>query len=318
MAATSSSRTRRQRGDGTDDLVRRYLDEVGTHALLTAADEVRLAEDIEAGRLAREELDSGVKVTPARRRTLLTAVRAGDRARQEFIECNLRLVVSIAKRYQTAGLGLLDLVQEGNLGLMRAVDKFDQRKGFKFSTYATWWIRQAITRALADKSRTIRLPVHVVETRAQLNRAAIDLGRQLNREPTHEELAEATGIPVDKVIEANSAVSNTTSLSSPIDDDNDRELSEVVADPNAAEPFIEASVALQKEAVARVLGTLADRERQVLELRFGLAGDEPCTLEDVGARFDLTRERIRQIEAKALAKLRHPCSPSGARDLVIN
>jgi RNA polymerase sigma factor (sigma-70 family) len=302
-------------GSGSDDLVRRYLDEAGRHELLTAADEVALAQAIEAGHGAQERLDAETLDSDERRR-LGEVVAVGADARRRFIQSNLRLVVSIAKRYQCPDLDLLDLVQEGNLGLMRAVDKFDWRKGFKFSTYATWWIRQAITRALADKGRTIRLPVHVVETRAALGRAAAELSRRHEREPSTEELAEATGIPIDKVREALEAVAASVSLSAPLDDDGDRDLDEVVADPEAASPFEAAAERLQRRDLAKVLSTLNERERSVLAMRFGLTGEEPRTLEDVGEAFHLTRERIRQIEAKALAKLRHPCSPAGARTLI--
>jgi len=298
---------------GGDDAIRRYLQEVGAHALLTAADEVELGEAIAAGRAAAARLP---RSRGEERRRLQALVAAGDDARERFIAANLRLVVSIAKRYQSSGMALLDLVQEGNLGLMRAVDKFDHHRGFKFSTYATWWIRQAITRAIADKGRTIRVPAHVGDALASLNRARVELERSLGREPTVDELAHATGMRRERVEEYGQAVHDVVSLSAPIADDGG-ELADLIADDGAELPFEATATRLEHEALAHVLSLLSERERTVLALRFGLSGGMPRTLEDVGREFSLTRERIRQIEAKALTKLRHPCAPPQLRQLAL-
>jgi RNA polymerase primary sigma factor len=276
--------------------MRQYLKEIGGYDLLTAADEVALAKQIEAGRLADVELAASRHTLDESRRSELEDVSLeGHAAKQRFIQSNLRLVVSIAKRYQPAGLPLLDLIQEGNLGLMRAVDKFDHRRGFKFSTYATWWIRQAVSRAIADKSRTIRVPVH--------------LGRTLGREPTVEELAAETGLTPERVRDAQRVAPDPVSLFEQVGDDS-AELADFLEDPNAQASFDAAVIAMEREELRAVLATLSEREQRVLELRFGLVGDRPRTLEEVGKEFQLTRERIRQIEAKALAKLRRPAAPS--------
>ncbi|MBV9410567.1 MAG: sigma-70 family RNA polymerase sigma factor [Acidimicrobiia bacterium] len=289
--------------DLVEDLVRQYLKEIGEYELLTAADEVELAKAIEAGLQAAGELEGSASLTPAQRRRLEVQASAGRQAKQRFIQSNLRLVVSIAKRYQSSGLPLLDLVQEGNLGLIRAVEKFEYRKGFKFSTYATWWIRQAISRAIADKSRTIRVPVHMVETVAQVSRAATRLSRTLGREPTVDEIATESGLAPDPV-----------SLFEHVGDDN-AELVDFLEDRNAETPFEAAATVMQQHELWTVLSSLSDREQRVLELRFGLVGERPRTLEEVGQEFQVTRERIRQIEAKALSKLRHPSTPAGLRAL---
>jgi RNA polymerase primary sigma factor len=296
---------------GPDDLVGRYLTEIGQYPLLTAAEEVDLAQKIEDGRLAQLRLDAG-DVAPALRPALRREVREAGKAKQRFIQSNLRLVVSIAKRYQSTGLPLLDLIQEGNLGLIRAVEKFDHRKGFKFSTYATWWIRQAIGRGVADKGRTIRLPSHVVDTLTTLSKASGTLLKELGREPTAAELSELTGMPVDRVETALTATADVISLSAGVGDDA-TEFGDLLPDDRAEVPFDVAAASLEKIALRKLLFTLSDREREVLELRFGLVGDRPLTLDEVGKHFQLTRERIRQIEAKALTKLRHPCAPGGAR-----
>ncbi|HEV3401968.1 MAG TPA: sigma-70 family RNA polymerase sigma factor [Acidimicrobiales bacterium] len=291
------------------DLMRQYLKEIGGYELLTASDEVNLAKLIEEGRRADAELAAdGRTMDPARREELSDRSLEGHAAKQRFIQSNLRLVVSIAKRYQPCGLPLLDLVQEGNLGLMRAVEKFDHRRGFKFSTYATWWIRQAVSRAIADKSRTIRVPVHMVETVAQVSRATARLGRMLGREPTAEELSAETGLTPDRVREAQRVAPDPVSLFEQVGDDN-AELADFLEDPSAQASFDAAVVAMEREELRAVLATLSEREQRVLELRFGLVGDRPRTLEEVGQEFNLTRERIRQIEAKALSKLRHPATP---------
>ena len=299
-------RNRSKESESTVDLTRRYLSELGSFPLLTAEQEVDLAQAIEAGRLAEIELSS---TTPSRahKAVLLGRIDAADAARRTFIQSNLRLVVSIAKRYQGTGMTLLDLIQEGNLGLMRAVEKFDHRKGFKFSTYATWWIRQSIGRGIADKARTIRLPSHLVDTMAVLSKASATLLKTLEREPTPEELAEATGMRLDRVEVALHAAPDLVSLSVSIGED-DAELGDLLADDNAEAPFEAAALSLAKDDLQDLLDYLNPREREILSLRFGLAGDQPLTLDEVGRRFNVTRERIRQIEAKALTKLRHPCS----------
>ena len=300
----------------TEDLVRRYLGELGSYPLLTAADELRLGTAIERGREALLELDAlRPSVGAARRAALERTVAEASDARQRFIQSNLRLVVSIAKRYRSAGLPLLDLIQEGNLGLMRAVEKFDPHRGFKFSTYATWWIRQAIGRAIADKSRTIRVPAHVTEALAALERSSVRLSRSLGRDPTFEELEGDTGIPAARIADLRDIIPELVSLSAPLGEGGG-ELADVVCDDQADAPDEVTAAAIEREALRDLLGQLSERERRVLELRFGLQDGNPLTLEDVGREFELTRERIRQIEAKALTKLRHPCTPARLRHLV--
>ena len=299
-------RNRSQQSESTVDLTRRYLSELGSYPLLTAEQEVELAQAIETGRLAEIELGS-TEPTRSRRVALERQLAEAETARRTFIQSNLRLVVSIAKRYQGTGMTLLDLIQEGNLGLMRAVEKFDHRKGFKFSTYATWWIRQSIGRGIADKGRTIRLPSHLVDTMAVLSKASATMLKQLGREPTPAELAEETGMTVERVEVALHAAPDLVSLSVSIGDD-DAELGDLVADDNAEAPFEAAARSLARDDLQDLLDYLNPREREILSLRFGLAGDQPLTLDEVGRRFNVTRERIRQIEAKALTKLRHPCS----------
>jgi RNA polymerase sigma factor (sigma-70 family) len=310
-----------RRGDRDDeDLVRLYLSDIGQHALLTKDDEARLARAIEDGNVARIALDraerSGRRLTPRERRELRGAVRRGDDATQQFIQANLRLVVSIAKRYQASGLPLLDLVQEGNLGLMHAVEKFDWRKGFKFSTYATWWIRQAITRGIANTGRTIRLPVHAGDLLTQLQRTRGRMEIELGRPPTVAEMCEELAVDEERVTETLRYSSDPLSLSDPLSEDGDAELGDLVEDTGAASPVEEAAAALLAAEVERLLCNLDTREREILALRFGLDRGEPRTLEEVGVHFSLTRERIRQIEARAMSKLRHPSSDSGARDLL--
>ncbi len=297
---------------GPDDLVGRYLADIGQYPLLTAAEEIELAQAIEDGREAELRLAEELDLKPAVRASLRRQVRAAAAAKQRFIQSNLRLVVSIAKRYQSTGLPLLDLIQEGNLGLIRAVEKFDHHKGFKFSTYATWWIRQAIGRGIADKGRTIRLPSHVVDTLSTLAKASGTLLKELGREPTAAELSELTGMPVDRVETAMQATADVISLSVGIGEDA-TEFGDLLPDDKAEVPFDVAAANLEKVELRNLLLTLSDREREVLELRFGLVGERPLTLDEVGRHFELTRERIRQIEAKALTKLRHPCSPAQRR-----
>jgi RNA polymerase sigma factor (sigma-70 family) len=287
-----------------EDLVRLYLTDIGQYPLLTKDDEVRLAQAIEGGVAARAEVEATKTLTVARKRELKRAIKQGDDAERTFVQSNLRLVVSIAKKYQASGLPLLDLIQEGNLGLMHAVEKFDWRKGFKFSTYATWWIRQAITRGIANTGRTIRLPVHAGDTLARLQKARARLELKLGRPATLAELSAEVEMPEDKVTEALRFAAEPLSLSEPLREDGD------------AEPFEVAATALLPEEISRLLSPLDEREREILKLRFGLDRGEPRTLEEVGEHFNLTRERIRQIEARAMSKLRHPSSDTGARDLL--
>ena len=300
-----------------EDLVRRYLSDIGQYPLLTKDDEVQLAKDIERGARAQKELSSKTKeITPQRRQELLRDVRQGKTAQRYFVQSNLRLVVSIAKKYQASGLPLHDLIQEGNLGLMHAVEKFDWRKGFKFSTYATWWIRQAITRGIANTGRTIRLPVHAGDTLSRVQKAQARLEITLGRPPSLAQLAQEVEIEESKLLEALKFRSEPLSLSEPLREDGDAELGDVVEDRAAESPFEMAATSLLPVEIARLLAPLDDREREILKLRFGLDRGEPRTLEEVGEHFNLTRERIRQIEARAMSKLRHPSSDTGARDLL--
>jgi RNA polymerase sigma factor (sigma-70 family) len=302
--------------DPEADLVRLYLNDIGKHALLTKDDEARLAQAIETGRDARAEMCSGKTLTVARKRELRTHTRAAGDATAIFVKANLRLVVSIAKKYQATELPLLDLVQEGNLGLMHAVEKFDWRKGFKFSTYATWWIRQAITRGIANTGRTVRLPVHAGDL---LNRVTIARGRlegQLGRRPTVPELAVDLELEEEKVIVILRYAATPLSLSEPLREDGNAELGDMVEDRSAISPFDAAAASLLVGEVNKMLTDLDEREREVLRLRFGLDRGEPRTLDEVGEHFSLTRERIRQIETRALSKLRHPSTDRGARDLL--
>jgi RNA polymerase sigma factor (sigma-70 family) len=300
-----------------EDLVRLYLTDIGQYALLTKDDEVRLAKAIEAGKEAAEQMANTKDLSTTQRRELRKVARAGEIAERQFVQSNLRLVVSIAKKYQASGLPLLDLIQEGNLGLMHAVEKFDWRKGFKFSTYATWWIRQAITRGIANTGRTIRLPVHAGDTLARLQKARSRLELKYGRPATLAELAAEVEMPEDKVTEALRFAAEPLSLSEPLREDGDAELGDVVVDRSAESPFEAAATALLPEEIQRLLAPLDEREREILRLRFGLDGvGEQRTLEEVGEHFNLTRERIRQIEARAMSKLRHPSSDTGARDLL--
>jgi RNA polymerase primary sigma factor len=304
----------RTRGPDQLDPLALYLDAMGRYPLLTDVDEVELAKAIEAGKTAEATL-AAAKRRPsgAQAEKLQAAIMDGKAAKRRFIQSNLRLVVSIARRYSVAGLPLLDLIQEGNLGLIRAVEKFDYRRGFKFSTYATWWIRQAITRAIADKARTIRIPVHMVDTLQQLRRVASDLLESLGREPTLDEIAVAAGMNPDKVREAFRVLPEPVSIHEPVGED-DAELGDFIQDTEAQGPFEAAALALRQEDLRRMLEALTEREKKVLALRFGLLTGQACTLEEVGREFALTRERIRQIEAKALSKLRHPCLPNNLRE----
>ena len=298
------------------DLVRVYLNGIGKTALLNAADEVELAKRIEAGLYAQYQLDTKKRLGDLRKRELTAVVRDGEAARRHLLEANLRLVVSLAKRYTGRGMPLLDLIQEGNLGLIRAMEKFDYAKGFKFSTYATWWIRQAITRGIANTGRTIRLPVHAGDTLARLQKARSRLELKLGRPATLSELAREVEMPEDKVTEALRFAAEPLSLSEPLREDGDAELGDIVEDRSAESPFEVAATALLPDEIEKLLAPLDERERQILALRFGLDRGEPRTLEEVGEHFNLTRERIRQIEARAMSKLRHPSADTGARDLL--
>ena len=300
-----------------EDLVRLYLNDISQHALLTKDDEVRLAKAIEAGKTAIEALNAGGSdVTAARRRELRCTARRGEEAERQFVQANLRLVVSIAKRYHASRLPLVDLIQDGNLGLMHAVEKFDWRRGFKFSTYATWWIRQAITRGIANTGRTIRLPVNAGDTLARLQKAQSRLELNYGRPATLAELADDVELPEGKVTETLRFAVEPLSLSAPLGEDGDTELGDVVEDRSAESPFEVAAAALLPAALARLLAPLNEREREILTLRFGLDQGEPRTLRAVGEHFNLTSERIRQIEARAMSKLRHPSSDNSARDLL--
>ncbi len=308
------------RASGSSDPVRMYLKEIGRVSLLTAPEEVSLAKRIEAGNESAATVSALMadglwsEEPRDRQRQLRRSVADGDAARMDLISANLRLVVSIAKRHVGRGVAILDLIQEGNLGLMRAVQKFDYTKGFKFSTYATWWIRQAITRAVADQSRTIRVPVHMVESINKVMRAQRYLSSRLERDPTVAELAHEVDLTVEKVEEVLRVASqDPLSLDTPIGDEDDTSMADFIADKGAA-PLDLAARKLLIQAVEDVLGDLSDRESEVVRLRFGLEDGRPRTLEEVGLAFGVTRERIRQIESKTLAKLRHPIRSDRLRD----
>ncbi|MGN6797568.1 MAG: RNA polymerase sigma factor, partial [Gaiellaceae bacterium] len=306
------------------DSVRAYLKQIGKVALLNAEEEVDLAKRIEAGLYAAERVrqaeEAGEKLTTQRSippdfvRELELIERQGALAKKRLIEANLRLVVSIAKRYVGRGLLFLDLIQEGNLGLIRAVEKFDYTKGYKFSTYATWWIRQAITRAIADQARTIRIPVHMVETINKLIRIQRQLLQDLGREPTPEEIGEQMEMSPERVREIQKLAQEPVSLETPIGEEEDSNLGDFIEDSDAIVPIDAASFILLQEQLDAILHTLSDREKKVIQLRFGLADGQPRTLEEVGQEFGVTRERIRQIESKTLSKLRHPSRSQKLRD----
>ncbi|MGF6883004.1 RNA polymerase nonessential primary-like sigma factor [Nocardia sp. GAS34] len=286
------------------DLVRVYLNGIGKTALLTAADEVELAKRIEAGLYAQHLLETGKRLAATRKRDLAILVRDGQSARQHLLEANLRLVVSLAKRYTGRGMPLLDLIQEGNLGLIRAMEKFDYAKGFKFSTYATWWIRQAITRGMADQSRTIRLPVHLVEQVNKLARIKRELHQQLGREATDEELANESGIPVDKIADLLDHSRDPVSLDMPVGSDEEAPLGDFIEDSEATSAESAVIAGIMHNDVRSVLATLDEREQQVIRLRFGLDDGQPRTLDQIGKLFGLSRERVRQIEREVMGKLR--------------
>jgi RNA polymerase primary sigma factor len=316
-ARPSRARAERPSGPGemgSFDPVRMYLKEIGKVPLLTGPQEVSLAKRIEAGLDAVDRVEQTPDLSDAQRASLRAVARDGELAKRQLTEANLRLVVSIAKRYVGRGMALLDLIQEGNLGLIRAVEKFDYTKGFKFSTYATWWIRQAITRAIADQARTIRIPVHMVETMNKVMRIQRQLLQELGREPTVDEIAAKVELTPDRVREIQRLGLEPVSLETPVGDDDDSFLGDFVEDPNATAPATAAARALLTEAIEEALEELNDRERQVVRLRFGLDDGQVRTLEEVGKEFGVTRERIRQIESKTLAKLRHPTRSQRLRD----
>ena len=313
-------------GVSVEDPVRMYLKEIGKVPLLSADEEIELAQKMEAGSVAVEKIpllkerlaetgdEQEKEEIQAEIKALQLDVDRGSDAKKRLAEANLRLVVSIAKRYVGRGMLFLDLIQEGNLGLIKAVEKFDYRKGYKFSTYATWWIRQAITRAIADQARTIRIPVHMVETSNKLIRVSRQLLQDLGREPTPEEIAEEMKMPVERVREILKISQEPVSLETPIGEEEDSHLGDFIKDDNVPVPADAATFTLLKEQLEEVLGTLTEREQKVLTLRFGLEDGRARTLEEVGKEFNVTRERIRQIEAKALRKLRHPSRSRKLKD----
>ncbi|HKN95647.1 MAG TPA: sigma-70 family RNA polymerase sigma factor [Pseudonocardiaceae bacterium] len=286
------------------DLVRVYLNGIGKTALLTAEQEVELAKRIEAGVFAQHMMDTAKKLPPKRREELAALVRDGHVAKNHLLEANLRLVVSLAKRYTGRGMPLLDLIQEGNLGLIRAVEKFDYAKGYKFSTYATWWIRQAITRGMADQSRTIRLPVHLVEQVNKLARIKRDLHQQLGREATNEELGKEVGLSPEKVADLLDHARDPVSLDMPVGSDEDAPLGDFIEDGEATDAESAVISGLLQDDLRRVLATLDDREQSVIRLRYGLDDGQPRTLDQIGRQFGLSRERVRQIEREVMSKLR--------------
>ena len=304
-------------GINIDDHVKMYLKEIGKVNLLTPEEELSLAKRMADGETAKEQLEEiGEEIDEDTKKQIDLLIADGEKAKKSLAEANLRLVVSIAKRYVGRGMLFLDLIQEGNLGLIKAVDKFDYTKGYKFSTYATWWTRQAITRAIADQARTIRIPVHMVETINKLVRVSRQLVQELGREPTPEELAKELNMPVDKVREISKISQEPVSLETPIGEEEDSHLGDFIPDEDAPAPSEAASFVLLKEQLGAVLETLSEREAKVLRLRFGLDDGRARTLEEVGKEFDVTRERIRQIEAKALRKLRHPSRSKKLKDFL--
>ena len=304
-------------GVAIDDPVKVYLKEIGRVPLLTPEEEVNLALTIKAGSEAKEKYDADPDaLSEEEKAACLKAIKKGVAARKRLSEANLRLVVSIAKRYVGRGMQFLDLIQEGNLGVIKAVEKFDHTKGFKFSTYATWWIRQAITRAIADQARTIRIPVHMVETINKVKKVSSQLLHEQGKEPTAEEIAERLEMSVDKVREIMRVAQEPVSLETPIGEEEDSHLGDFIPDDEAPVPAEVASHTLLREQLSEVLDTLTEREEKVLRLRFGLVDGRPRTLEEVGKEFNVTRERIRQIEAKALRKLRHPSRSKKLKDFL--
>jgi RNA polymerase primary sigma factor len=298
----------------TADPVKDYLKQIGKVALLNAEQEVDLAKRIEAGLFAEERLNSGITLEPKTRREFEWIAGDGRRAKNHLLEANLRLVVSLAKRYTGRGMLFLDLIQEGNLGLIRAVEKFDYTKGYKFSTYATWWIRQAITRAMADQARTIRIPVHMVEVINKLARVQRQMLQDLGREPTPEELAKELDMTPEKVVEVQKYGREPISLHTPLGEDGDSEFGDLIEDSEAVVPADAVSFTLLQEQLHQVLDTLSEREAGVVSMRFGLTDGQPKTLDEIGKVYGVTRERIRQIESKTMSKLRHPSRSQVLRD----
>jgi RNA polymerase primary sigma factor len=298
----------------TADPIKDYLKQIGKVALLNAEQEVELAKRIEAGLFAEERLNSGEKLETKGRREMQWIAEDGRRAKNHLLEANLRLVVSLAKRYTGRGMQFLDLIQEGNLGLIRAVEKFDYTKGYKFSTYATWWIRQAITRAMADQARTIRIPVHMVEVINKLARVQRQMLQDLGREPTPEELAKELDMTPEKVIEVQKYGREPISLHTPLGEDGDSEFGDLIEDSEAVVPADAVSFTLLQEQLHSVLDTLSEREAGVVSMRFGLTDGQPKTLDEIGKVYGVTRERIRQIESKTMSKLRHPSRSQVLRD----
>ena len=304
--------------DAASEALPLYLREIGRVPLLTAQDEVRLSQAIEGGRAALERLQSEKHLDDAERQQLLDLVSQGDTAREALADANLRLVVSVARRYSNRGVPLIDLIQEGNLGLLRAVEKFDWRRGFKFSTYATWWIRQAVSRAIADDARTIRIPVHLYDVVNRMARISSQLHQELGREPTDEEVGALLHMSADRVRELNQVLPQPVSLDGFVGEDQDTPLSDMVADDDATTIESVAEQRLLADRVRDTLQTLTPRERRVIELRFGLIGDKDETLTSIGREIGVTRERIRQIESKALRKLRHPSRAKRLRGFRLN
>jgi RNA polymerase primary sigma factor len=298
----------------TADPVKDYLKQIGKVALLNAEQEVELAKRIEAGLFAEEKLNSGEKIDMKLKRELWWIAQDGKKAKNHLLEANLRLVVSLAKRYTGRGMLFLDLIQEGNLGLIRAVEKFDYTKGYKFSTYATWWIRQAITRAMADQARTIRIPVHMVEVINKLARVQRQMLQDLGREPTPEELAKELDMTPEKVVEVQKYGREPISLHTPLGEDGDSEFGDLIEDSEAVVPADAVSFTLLQEQLHSVLDTLSEREAGVVSMRFGLTDGQPKTLDEIGKVYGVTRERIRQIESKTMSKLRHPSRSQALRD----
>ena len=314
IAELAESEPEEDAADSGRDPVRTYLREIGRVPLLTREEEVQLAQKVEAGTAALEELNQGV-ADPQRKAELERILQEGEAARERLAVSNLRLVVSIAKRYMHRGLSFLDLIQEGNIGLMRAVEKFDWRKGYKFSTYATWWIRQAITRAIGDQARTIRVPVHTMEAVQELSRLRREYIRERGASPTYEQLADLLGTSVERVKKIEQAAAFTTSLERPLSDEDDETLGDFIADDTAQSPAREALRARLRDELREALAELDPREREILELRYGLLDSHPRTLKEVASQFEITRERVRQLELKALEKLKYPARHRSLRSL---
>jgi RNA polymerase sigma factor (sigma-70 family) len=306
-----------RRALGADDLLGRYLNEIGRHPLLSREDESRLAQVIESAVQAGSRLEGSEVLDRDERGRLEAAVDAGSEATATFVRANLRLVVSVAKRYQSSGVPLLDLIQEGNLGLIHAIEKFEWRKGFKLSTYATWWIRQAITRGIANTGRTIRLPIHASDQLGRVRQVAANLETQLERPPTHRELADATGLSTEALMEVFRYGAEPISLDSPLSSEATATVADLITDPSSVSPADAAAAAMLPDEVAKLLEVLNERDRQVIVLRYGLDQGVPCTLDEIGRHLGVSRERVRQMEARAMALLRKPAhAVSDTRELL--